>query len=419
MSAACHKRTLLILASAALVLGPEVVPARADLLISNLGDGNIVRYDFATGLVTTFIAAGSGGLDSPVGMRYGADGYLYVTNQNTSEVLRYNGNTGAFKDVFVAAGSGGLSAPADLRFGPGGDLFVSSLGGTQVLRFDGTTGASEGAFTHGAGDPLMQPNVIRFHSDGMLYVSSLGTASVERYDGTTGAYVDSFITPGSGGLLGATAHAFGPDGNFYIADVLAGDVRRYDGFSGAPMGVFAAGPIIDPMSGDNVTYPTGLMFAPDGFLYVTSQGAASVLKYSYDATSATFTGTFIPTGTPPSQTSAGAQPGLLLLTPIAGDVNADGLVDIFDINSVSSHWGSMGPGGDANGDGLVDIFDINLISANWNQTGGGSATAVPEPSTFVLACAAAFTGLVLARRRRAACRPATDRRGLSEFLWRA
>jgi len=92
-----------------------------------------------------------------------------------------------------------------------------------------------------------------------------------------------------------------------------------------------------------------------------------------------------------------------LLTPVkAGDVNIDGVVNIFDINTVSSNWGTAGPLGDANGDGIVNIFDINLISANWTPTGGGAA-AVPEPSSVVLVVvAAAFAAAV--------CRAAGARR---------
>jgi hypothetical protein len=215
---------------------------------------------------------------------------------------------------------------------------------------------------------------------------------VELFDGASGAYLDHFIDPGAGGLFGPAAHAFGPDGNFYIADVLGGNVLRYDP-SGAFMNVFALGPM-----GSN-TFPTGLIFAPDGFLYVTSQGAASLLKYSYNSTSATFTGTSVLTGTPPSQTTFGAQPGLLLLTQIPGDVNADGLVDIFDVNLVSSAWNGPGPTGDANGDGKVDIFDVNLISSNWNQTGGGSSLAVPEPRSLVSALCSVIVLLCMAYRR--------------------
>ena len=77
--------------------------------------------------------------------------------------------------------------------------------------------------------------------------------------------------------------------------------------------------------------------------------------------------------------------------PIPGDVNFDGLVNIFDINLVSSHWSETGPTADANDDGIVNIFDINLISANWTAPGGG--TAVPEPSTLALLLPAGLLGL--------------------------
>jgi PEP-CTERM motif len=73
--------------------------------------------------------------------------------------------------------------------------------------------------------------------------------------------------------------------------------------------------------------------------------------------------------------------------PQEGDANADGVVNIFDVNLVSAHWGESGPIGDANGDGAVDIFDINLISANWSASGSG--TQVPEPATLSLLAAGA------------------------------
>ena len=89
---------------------------------------------------------------------------------------------------------------------------------------------------------------------------------------------------------------------------------------------------------------------------------------------------------------------------IDGDINLDGTVNIFDINSVSLNWNTAGPQGDANGDGIVDIFDVNLISGNWTPTGGG-ATVVPEPSAIVLALVAAIGCLVgrVSRQRGCQC----------------
>jgi hypothetical protein len=84
---------------------------------------------------------------------------------------------------------------------------------------------------------------------------------------------------------------------------------------------------------------------------------------------------------------------------LAADVNFDGVVDIFDVNFVSSHWGESGPYGDANGDRIVNIYDVNLISAQWTVApGGGMSTAVPEPSSQVLAAIALF-GLLGCLRR--------------------
>jgi len=60
------------------------------------------------------------------------------------------------------------------------------------------------------------------------------------------------------------------------------------------------------------------------------------------------------------------------IPPVVGDGNNDGVVNIFDVNIVSSNWGTAGPAGDVNHDGTVNIFDINLISANWTPPGGGA-----------------------------------------------
>ncbi|MGD8506254.1 MAG: NosD domain-containing protein [Candidatus Bathyarchaeota archaeon] len=63
-------------------------------------------------------------------------------------------------------------------------------------------------------------------------------------------------------------------------------------------------------------------------------------------------------------------------SPMPGDVNADGIVDIFDIGYISAHWHPGPPTGplgydvyaDVNHDGAVDIFDIGITSAHWGQS---------------------------------------------------
>ena len=83
--------------------------------------------------------------------------------------------------------------------------------------------------------------------------------------------------------------------------------------------------------------------------------------------------------------STGTQ-SVFLLTPLAGDANLDGQVDINDLTIVLAHYNQSGltwGQGDFNGDGQVDINDLTIVLANYNQTQSAPATgglsAVPEP----------------------------------------
>lgn len=64
---------------------------------------------------------------------------------------------------------------------------------------------------------------------------------------------------------------------------------------------------------------------------------------------------------------------------VLGDTNADGSVDITDLNNVRNNFGGEVLG-DANGDSLVDIEDLNLVRNNF----GNTLASVPEPSSVVL-----------------------------------
>src|SRR5262249_56910672 len=85
----------------------------------------------------------------------------------------------------------------------------------EVMRYDGTTGAplpadgQDGAVfvPYDPADPhLAKPAGMLFGPDGNLYVVSINTDSVARFDGTTGDFIDDFIPSGSGGV-------FPPPGN--------------------------------------------------------------------------------------------------------------------------------------------------------------------------------------------------------------
>ena len=76
-----------------------------------------------------------------------------VSSTFTNEILRYDGQSGAFRGALVTDDpatpedeSGGLTNPAGLVFGPDGTLYVSSNTTHEVLRYDGQSGAFRGAW---------------------------------------------------------------------------------------------------------------------------------------------------------------------------------------------------------------------------------------------------------------------------------
>jgi uncharacterized protein (TIGR03118 family) len=281
-------------------------PARTDVLVSSRATNSILRYNQVTGaFIDTFVAPGSGGLQGPGGVAFGPDGSLYVSSDMNNSILHYSGTTGQFLGVFVPSGLAGLNKPSGLVFGPDGNLYVNSHGpasqptSSAVLRFDGVTGAplpapgQDGAtFVPAGSGGLDQASVgLVFGADGNLYVNSHLTNSVLRFNGITGEPFPApgqdgadFVPAGSGGLLQPSGLVFGPDGNLYVGahDPGAGHgaVLRYDPITGAPKpGPGQTGAFFVPIDSGTIRNPTALAFGPDGNLYVDSRGNSRVLRF--------------------------------------------------------------------------------------------------------------------------------------------
>ena len=221
------------------------------LYISSAGANQILRYDPAdpkTAPVTTFIAGGSGGMNTPEGLAFGPDGALYVLSQNS--VLRFNGTTGAFLNVFVPLSTsvGGLSPTRnyifDLAFGPDGNLYVTS--GNGILQYNGTTGAFMSVFVPTGAGGFNEAYGFAFGPDGKLYVAN-GDGSVLRFSGSTGAFQDVFV-PAAQSFNTVFGLTFGPDGALYLSSdtnpngSTNNSILRYNGSTGVYMNVFASLP---------------------------------------------------------------------------------------------------------------------------------------------------------------------------------
>src|SRR5690242_8145647 len=64
-----------------------------------------------------------------------------------------------------------------------------------------------------------------------LFVSSYLNSSVKEYNGTNGAFIGDFVPHDTGGLAGTHGLVFGPDGNLYVNSYWENAIKRFDGIT--------------------------------------------------------------------------------------------------------------------------------------------------------------------------------------------
>lgn len=63
---------------------------------------------------------------------------------------------------------------------------------------------------------------------------------------------------------------------------------------------------------------------------------------------------------------------------LVGDLNNDGVVNVFDLSIMLSDWGTANTTVDLNNDGSVNVFDLSTLLSHWGQT--AAPTPTPTPS---------------------------------------
>lgn len=241
-----------------------------DLLVASWGTNQILRYDGQTGAFEGVFAEG-GDLRRTNFMTMGPAGNLFVSNTPLGsmvpdQVLQYDSTSGSFLGIFA---SDGLNGPLGLDFGPDGNLYVASqpsaISSGRILKYDGLTGALHSVFVQFPGT-LTNAVSLEFGPDGNLYagIGSGGSSiRINRYDGNTGAFLGTFF---EGAYRRFT---FGPDQQMYLS--VENRVEKYELETGTFLGIFA--------SGGGLTNAEGLSFGPDGNLYVSNISSDSVIRF--------------------------------------------------------------------------------------------------------------------------------------------
>lgn len=270
------------------------------LYIGDRGDDTVKRFDAKSGnFFDTFVSSNSGGLYGPGGILFDKDGYLLVSNQNVNQpisgdILQYNGKTGVFEKELVP------STDKNAPFAPRGiilkdsKLYVANIeptgagGPGGVLSYNIKNGKFLGDFDPNVFvDPYSHPRGIVVGPDGKFYVS------VFSFDGTggqvlrfksNGKFDKVFIADngGVGQLNRPEGLVFGPDGNLYVtsfrADTTDTDsIRIY-----SAKGVFLKKIDLDvaESAGGSRAFAQALLFGPNGRLFVPITNTGEVRRYN-------------------------------------------------------------------------------------------------------------------------------------------
>ncbi len=220
----------------------------------------------------------TGRIKGPQAVKPGPDGLIYVTSENTQQILRYrNDATMDFVDVFATLPG---ADPTGFAFAPNGDVYVAAYKTSNVRRLTATGVPIDVPIAAGAG--LVGPdNGIMFGPDGNLYVPGYDSNNVIRHDPRTGA--NSVAVAKNAGGLGHTRGLLAErDGRgILITGEGSNQLLRLDLATGA----------VSVRNG-TLNQPTGLDFAPDGSLLVLERDRVRKL----DPVSGAITGDFIPAG---------------------------------------------------------------------------------------------------------------------------
>jgi hypothetical protein len=260
------------------------------LYIGDGTDNTVKKFDPTTGAYEgVLVSSGSQSLQGPRGLIFRNDGELLVVNQNVNlpingAILRYNGIAGDPLGALVSASDPHAPfAPLGMVLGANHTLYVGDSGNLdgitlgRLARFNSDSGAFLGDLkpTGFSGD--FYPRGVVIGPDGLVYASvrniALTGGEIMRWDPVTGNFLGSFVTSNATNDLNRPLGlVFGPDGNLYVASFRANandndKILEFNGATGAYIGKIDLDQVGQPRE-----FAEALLFGPGGKLFVPITG---------------------------------------------------------------------------------------------------------------------------------------------------
>lgn len=296
---------LLVLTSAMRSTVPAGAQAADILYIGDGADNAVKRFDAATGFALTDLVKSTAGLHGPRGLVFDPEGNLVVSDQNVGtssrgDILLYGGGGQLLDRIVPNSDPDAPALPRGLVLS-GAAVFVAEL--TQesnpnkrptpgrILEYDTSTGQRLATLTTTLKQGEFHPRSLVIGPDGYLYVSNfpdlvtgLG-GQVLRFRPDTGAFIDVVVSSRGGPTCNCVNElnrpeglVFGPDGNLYITSfrASASDTDKILVFrpSGAPLRRID----LDAVDGPRA-FAQALLFGPNGFLFVPINNTGEVRRY--------------------------------------------------------------------------------------------------------------------------------------------